>query len=183
MLSRMIGGRVLMYGALAGFLAVGGCGEEPEGPTEILKKQESKTLRESGTAETKEEEQARVEKVVLAQTYSELRKLAIPALQDQLKARKLKGETGFTVTQKDREAYVLQLQALIFEAHGAQANDLDDGDAGTVADRCLSGVCVGAVRCGDALCLPACGCRFGAVWSGPPGTPNRAADKVGGGEN
>lgn len=64
MLSRMIGGRVLMYGALAGFLAAGGCGEEPEGPTEILKKQESKTLRESGTAETKEEEQARVEKIV-----------------------------------------------------------------------------------------------------------------------
>lgn len=85
--------------------------------------------------EAKKAEQARISTVKLASTYSELMTMAIPELQDQLKAWKLKGETGFTVTQADREAYVLQLQALIFDAHGSAANDLADGDSGTGSGR------------------------------------------------
>ena len=37
--------------------------------------------------------------------------------------------TGFTVTQKDRASYVLQLQSLLSDWH-ADANDLEEGDAG-----------------------------------------------------
>ena len=40
------------------------------------------------------------------------------------------GKTGFTVTQKGgRGAYVLQVQTLMLEMHGAAANDLVDGDS------------------------------------------------------
>ncbi len=56
--------------------------------------------------------------------------MAIPALQDQLKGFKLGGATGFTTTQKDRTAYITQLQRLVFDREGAKANDLADGDSG-----------------------------------------------------
>ena len=81
-------------------------------------------------------EKARLEQVTLATKYSELKAWAIPALQDQLKAFKLKGATQlkFTTTQKDRAAYCTQLQALLFEAHGASANDLKGDDSGCGAD-------------------------------------------------
>ena len=40
-------------------------------------------------------------------------------------------KTGFTVMQKGgRSAYVLQVQTLMVEMHGAAANDLADGDSG-----------------------------------------------------
>jgi hypothetical protein len=84
--------------------------------------------------EKKATERARIEKVVLVTTYSALKKLAIPELQDQLKAFKLSGKTGFAVTQKDRTAYVTQLQALLFAEHGRNANDLKDGDSGCDGD-------------------------------------------------
>ncbi len=66
MLSQLIGGRVLLLcGVATGFVGLAGCGgEADEGPTEVLKKQEPRTLRESGTAETKEEEKVREEKTV-----------------------------------------------------------------------------------------------------------------------
>lgn len=52
-------------------------------------------------------------------------------LQDQLKYYKLVlKKTGFTATQPNRKAYVLQLQALLLEQHGAAANDLPAGDSG-----------------------------------------------------
>ena len=52
-------------------------------------------------------------------------------LQDQLKYHKLVlKKTGFTVTQANREKYVLQLQALLVEQHGKVANDLAAGDSG-----------------------------------------------------
>ena len=52
-------------------------------------------------------------------------------LQDQLKYHKLVlKKTGFTATQANREKYVLQLQALLVELHGAAANDLPAGDSG-----------------------------------------------------
>ena len=51
-------------------------------------------------------------------------------LADQLKYHKLvRKQTGFTVTQKNRTAYVLQLQSLLSDWHN-DANDLKDGDAG-----------------------------------------------------
>jgi hypothetical protein len=96
-------------------------------------------------------ERAHLEKVVLAKHYSQL--IAMPisgdaSLQEQLKAFKLSGKTGFTVTQKNRAAYCVQLQKLIFDVNGAAANDLADGDAGcggerVVRQRKLAG---GAVR-------------------------------------
>ena len=51
-------------------------------------------------------------------------------LADQLKYHKVvRKQTGFTITQKDRKAYVLQLQSLLPDWH-VDANDLEDGDAG-----------------------------------------------------
>ena len=42
----------------------------------------------------------------------------------------------FTVTQKGgRPAYITQLQKLIFDAEGADANDLADGDSGCGTER------------------------------------------------
>ena len=53
------------------------------------------------------------------------------ALQDQLKFHKLvRKQTGFTVTQKNRVGYVLQLQGLLVAEHGEAANDLAEGDSG-----------------------------------------------------
>jgi hypothetical protein len=83
-------------------------------------------------------EKARVGTVVRATRYSELTAMAIPALQDQLKAFKLGGATGFTTTQQDRTAYITQLQRLVFDCVGAEANDLADGDSGCGRDRVLS---------------------------------------------
>ena len=51
-------------------------------------------------------------------------------LTDQLKYHKVVRKiTGFTVTQKSRMAFVLQLQSLLSDWH-ADANDLEEGDAG-----------------------------------------------------
>ena len=51
-------------------------------------------------------------------------------LKDQLKGYKLKGKSGFTLTQPNRAAYVLQVQALMSEMLGEGCNDLADGDSG-----------------------------------------------------
>lgn len=82
------------------------------------------------------EEVRRIAALVVATKFSELKKLENSDLSDQLRhfkhARKSTGlPVAFTVTQKDRENYVLQLQALLTEAHGVAANDLEDGDPGT----------------------------------------------------
>jgi hypothetical protein len=81
-------------------------------------------------------EKARVAQVMLATMYSQLKTMAIPDLQDQLRAFKLRGETQlkFTVTQKNRVAYCTQLQALLLEAHGPSANDLEGDDSGCDGD-------------------------------------------------
>ena len=51
-------------------------------------------------------------------------------LSDQLKYHKVvKKKTGFIVTQKDRKAFVLQLQSLLSDRH-TDANGLKEGDAG-----------------------------------------------------
>eukprot|EP00966_Prymnesium_polylepis_P041279 957995-Prymnesium_polylepis.1 len=51
-------------------------------------------------------------------------------LADQLKYQKLvRKQTGFTITQTDRKAYVLQLQSLLSDWHD-DANDLEEGDLG-----------------------------------------------------
>ena len=54
--------------------------------------------------------------------------------QDQLKAFKAAGKSGFTATQPNRQAYCTQLQKLLFDEHGTAANDLDDGDSGCDGD-------------------------------------------------
>ena len=54
--------------------------------------------------------------------------------QDQLKAWKAAGKTGFTTTQPNRAAYCTQLQNILFGEHGTAANDLVDGDSGCDGD-------------------------------------------------
>ena len=88
--------------------------------------------------EAKAAERAHLEKVVMATRYSQLVTMPISgegSLQEQLKAFKLSGKTGFTITQKNRAAYCAQLQKLIFDVHSTEANDLDDGDAGCGGER------------------------------------------------
>lgn len=55
-------------------------------------------------------------------------------MQDQLKAFKAAGKTGFTVSQSSRAAYCTQLQSILFAEHGTCANDLEDGDSGCDGD-------------------------------------------------
>ena len=55
--------------------------------------------------------------------------MAVDTLKDQLKLRKLNGAKGFTVTQANRTAYVLQLHVLLLAAD-PQSNDLPEGDSG-----------------------------------------------------
>ena len=75
-------------------------------------------------------ERARVGEIELVNSYSALKTMGNEQLKDQLKAYKMRGQTGFVVTQKDRAAYVLQVQSLMSEALGPAANDLKDGDSG-----------------------------------------------------
>ena len=56
--------------------------------------------------------------------------MAVEDLKDQLKGYRLQGKTGFSLTQSNRAAYVLQAQALMVEALGPGCNDLVDGDSG-----------------------------------------------------
>ena len=81
-------------------------------------------------------EAARLATVMLATNYSQLKAMTITELSDQLRAFKLKGTTAlkFTVTQKNRIAYCTQLQALLLEAHGTAANDLEGDDSGCDGD-------------------------------------------------
>ena len=50
-------------------------------------------------------------------------------LQDQLRAHKLNGKSGFSISMPNRKALILQLQALLSEADPA-ANDLAAGESG-----------------------------------------------------
>lgn len=70
-----------------------------------------------------------LEALTLLTRYSQLVECSNEALTDQLKLRKLQGATGFTVTQSNRTAYVLQLQTLMLTAD-ADANDLPPAESG-----------------------------------------------------
>lgn len=82
-------------------------------------------------------EEQRVAALPVATKYSELKSMSNEALADQLKAHKQRRKAAkqpitFTVTQKNRLAYVLTLQGLLTEAD-PRANDLAKGDSGTDA--------------------------------------------------
>ena len=63
--------------------------------------------------------------------WSELKSMGNTDLSDQLKVWKLvKNQTGFTVTQANRESYIIRLQNLM----GKAANDLQAGDSGTAPE-------------------------------------------------
>ena len=83
--------------------------------------------------EAKAAELQRIRKDVKPATkYSQLVKLGLKDLSDQLKYHKVvRKKTGFIVTQKDRKAFVLQLQPLLSDWH-TDADDLEEGDAGIV---------------------------------------------------
>jgi hypothetical protein len=55
-------------------------------------------------------DKARIEKLALATKYSELVKMSVDDLKDQLKAYKLQGKNGFKLTHEKRADYVLQVQ-------------------------------------------------------------------------
>lgn len=74
-------------------------------------------------------EKARLDAVPLATHYSHLLSMSNEALKDQLKKHKAMGKGGFTTTQPNRTAFVLQLQALLLE-DDKDANDLPEGDSG-----------------------------------------------------
>ena len=74
-------------------------------------------------------EKLRLEAVVLATKWSDLKAMGNADMADQLKKFKMLGKTGFTCTQANRVAHVLQLQTLLLEAD-PKANDLDAGDSG-----------------------------------------------------
>ena len=80
--------------------------------------------------EKKAAEKVRIEQLTLVTTYSALKAMSVDDLKDQLKGYKLQGKTGFALTQENRAAYVLQVQALMSEALGDGCNDLADGDSG-----------------------------------------------------
>lgn len=101
--------------------------EKRAGRQERLKVKRAK--REAAAAE-----QRRVEALTVAAHYSELTRLDNPDLVDQLRwhkqAHKKAGKkVDFTMT-GNRTALVLRLQKLLTEAHGAAANDLEEGDDG-----------------------------------------------------
>ena len=76
-------------------------------------------------------ESRRIESLVVATKYSQLVSMGNTELSDQLKYHKhVRKQSGFTVTQSNRESYVRQLQMLISDQHGAAANDLKAGDDG-----------------------------------------------------
>ena len=80
--------------------------------------------------EAKAAELRRIGALEPATKYSALVSMANADLADQLKYHKVvRSCTGFTVTQKDRASYVLQLQSLLSDWH-ADANDLAEGGAG-----------------------------------------------------
>ena len=85
------------------------------------------TLRAKKAA--KADELARLDALPLATRYSELVQMSVDSLRDQLKKHKRLGQKGFTVSQPNRTAYVLQLQTLLLAAD-SYANDLAEGDSG-----------------------------------------------------
>ena len=91
---------------------------------------EAKLSSKKARREQKKKEQARIAGLELATTYSALKKMSVDDLKDQLKGYKLQGKTGFSLTQPNRAAYVLQVQALMSEVLGSGCNDLNDGDSG-----------------------------------------------------
>ena len=89
-----------------------------------------KLLSKRARREAKRAEAARIAKLVLAITYSALKTMGTEELKDQLKGYKLKGKSGFTLTQANRAAYVLQVQSLMSEMLGEGCNDLADSESG-----------------------------------------------------
>lgn len=96
---------------------------------EALKARDEKLKGARAKKAAKKAERARLDALPLATRYSELTEMDRPALSDQLRKHKLLGKKGFTVTQGNRTAYVLQLQTLLLEAD-AGANDLPEGESG-----------------------------------------------------
>ena len=92
----------------------------------------------------------RLKAVEVTSTYSALTKMGNEALKDQLRIFKLlEKKTGFSVT-GTRIELVMRLQNILFEKHGAKANDLADGDSGVagrgVRQRKAAGGATGAAK-------------------------------------
>ena len=91
---------------------------------------EAKLLSKRTRREAKATEQRRIETLKPFTKYSELQGTSNTELSDQLKYHKLvRKKTGFTATQANWTAYVLQLQSILSDWNPA-ANDLSDGDLG-----------------------------------------------------
>ena len=99
------------------------------GQAERASRQEKLAAKRAKRA-AKAAEKARLQAIVLATKYSELKAMGNEDLKEQLRAHKLRGKTGFSLSLPNRTALVLQLQALLHEADPKGANDLGDGDSG-----------------------------------------------------
>ena len=91
---------------------------------------ESKLSSKRARREVKATEQRRIEALKPFTKYSELQGTSNAELSDQLKYHKVvRKKTGFTTTQANWTAYVLQLQSILSDWNPA-ANNLSDGDLG-----------------------------------------------------
>jgi hypothetical protein len=99
---------------------------EAKEPQRALKLAKKKSGRDKKAAEL-----ARLTAVVRATKFSELKEMSNSDLADQLKLIKLVlGRDIKKTTLPNRKAYVIRIQALLFNELGAGANDLEDGDDG-----------------------------------------------------
>ena len=62
--------------------------------------------------------------------FSQIKNLSIEAIKEQLRAHKVQGKKGFIISHPTRVQLMLQLQALMLDSEGAEANDLLPGDSG-----------------------------------------------------
>ena len=62
--------------------------------------------------------------------FSQIKNLSIEAIKEQLRAHKVQGKKGFIISHPKRVQLMLQLQALMLDSEGAEANDLPPGDSG-----------------------------------------------------
>ena len=65
--------------------------------------------------------------------FSQIKNLSIEAIKEQLRAHKVQGKKGFIISHPTRVQLMLQLQALMLDSEGAEANDLPPGDSGAVS--------------------------------------------------
>ena len=92
--------------------------------------------REKKLRELREKRSAKLAKkkdllsVKLFTRFSQIKNLSSEDIKEQLRAHKVQGKKGFIISHPKRVQLILQLQALMLDSEGAEANDLLPGDSG-----------------------------------------------------